>query len=445
MESFHDNATILVYDLGGGTFDVSLVSVSNESIKVVVTDGDHELGGKDWDDALLNYLCGEFEAEHGIDPYSDSILLNDFFVKAESVKKALSSMESTAVMLAYQGKRSRIVITREKFEQLTSHLMEKTINLLNHVISDANIQLSDITGILCVGGSTRMPMVQRFLKDRLERPLLTGVNVDEAVALGAAIQAAVDMKDHSTMYLPAGREMRSFLAAPKRIEDITSHSLGMVAINEDRSRYINSIIIPKNTSIPSKETHPYQFVSGPGSTNEMEVYITQGESKRPLDCTILGKYRFIDIPTDNEKAVLDISYSYDANGVVQIDAVERASKKAMTPVVDEVEDDLSWMDEPPAIHTYAHEHVTLYIAIDLSGSMSGNPLEEAKKAAQNLVSNMDITHSSIGVIGVADKVKTVQEACQDVKRISKAIDSLSINLVGYGNAADPFDEVYHLV
>jgi molecular chaperone DnaK len=442
VESFDDGSLILVYDLGGGTFDVSLVRISKNSIEVIVTDGNHELGGKDWDDVILRFLSSEFELEHGIDPLLDDQLLNDLLVRAESAKRTLSSSPSATILLIHEGKTNRIVITRQQFEQLTTHLMETTINLLNQVITNAKIDISNLTGILCVGGSTRMPMVRRYLEERIGKPLLTRINVDEAVALGAAIQANIDMQNQLNLSLLHEKKSNFNLTSAKEIKDITSHSLGMVAINEDRSKYINSIIIPKNNFVPSYEIHPYQFLTTSQKNNEMEVYITQGESERPLDCTILGRYRFIDIPhiKGNQKAIIDITYAYDTNGIVQITAAERNSKQKLNYVIEKVEDDLSWMDEPPPIQEVIYDHVFLYIAIDLSGSMSGEPLIEAQKAAKQFISKIDITHTSVGIIAVADKIKVIQTACQNTKKLFRAINSLNIGQVGIGNSGEPFTE-----
>lgn len=446
MEKFAANATILVYDLGGGTFDVTLVQIEPEQITVLATDGNHELGGKDWDDAILRHAAAQFEAEFDLDPLSDPLAFSDLLVRAEQAKRALSAANQTTIMISYGGKAGRYVLDRQTFERQTANLMEMTIKLVEQVLEDAGLSWPDLGGVLCIGGSTRMPAVHRYISEKTGQPPLSGINVDEAVALGAAIQAEQDFSSHPEPGSVAAS--RAFSLGPVReIRDVMSHSLGMVAINEDRSRYINSILIPKNHPVPSEESRPYQFRTSARRANEMEVYITQGESERPLDCTILGKYCFRDIPHHAESgtAVLDIAYAYDQNGVVQVSARERHSGQDLEPVVEAVPDDLSWMDQPPEEARMVMEHLSLYIAIDLSGSMDGRPLAEAKKAAHKFVSQLDLAHTSVGLIAVADRVKTVLSLSQNARKISRAIDSLSIGMVGYGNSGQPFSEARKLL
>jgi len=438
-------STFLVYDLGGGTFDVSLVRMDKDNIEVIATAGNHELGGKDWDDAILRHVSVMFKEQHGVDPFDDTAAINDLLTRAETAKKALSASKETTFAISHQGRTHRLRISRREFEQLTSHLMELTVNLVEQVIGESGLRWDEIDEVLLVGGSTRMPMVTQFLTSRLGKPPLYGVDVDEAVALGAAIQADIDMRNRPG--LPHDAPVRYSLSSSKTIKDVTGHSLGMVAISPDRSRYINSILISKNLPIPARQTRPYQFRTSASRTNRLEVYITQGESERPLDCTILGKYCFLNIPHDSNSgiAILDISYCYDQNSVVQVSAVDHKSGIELNYVVEPLPDDLSWLDQPPD-KVMAGDHVSVLIAIDLSGSMSGDPLRKAQEAAKrNFVEKVDLTHTSIGLLAVADSVRVVQELCQDTKRMNEAIDSLEIGIVGGGNSGQPFTEARRLL
>jgi len=440
------DAIYLVYDLGGGTFDVSLVKIDEENIEVLATDGNHELGGKDWDDAILRYAAAQFQEEHGLDPLADSISFNDLMVRVEMTKKALSATSRTTILISYGGKTGRYQLTRDTFDQITANLMEMTTNLVDQVLFNAHLSWADLTGTLLVGGSTRMPMVHRYITEKSGNPPLEGVNVDEAVALGAAIQADVDMYSSGWRLPEAKKSTPAYsLAPPKNIKDVTSHSLGMVAINKDRTRYINSRLIPKNNPIPSKKMRTYQFRTNARRANEMEVYITQGESERPLDCTILGKYRFLDIPhnPDIGKAIIDITYAYDHNGVVQVSAVEQSTGTSLRHVVEPLPDDLSWLDEPPEQAT-TFEHLLVVMAIDLSGSMMGTPLKKAQEAARGFVDKMNLANTSIGLIAFADQVKVIKNPCQDEKEIHEAINSLNTHDVGGGTSAQPFSETFNL-
>ncbi|RJP75552.1 MAG: VWA domain-containing protein [Candidatus Zixiibacteriota bacterium] len=438
-------AVILVYDLGGGTFDVSLVRLAPDSIEVMATDGNHELGGKDWDDAILRWALRRFEEEHGFDPLGDSIALGDLLQNAEAAKKTLSAAGRAIIAMHSGGASGRYELNRAVFEEVTAPLMEMTLKLADQVVADAGLTWSDLTGTLCIGGSTRMPMVHRCLESRTGKKPLGGINVDEAVALGAALQAGRDLEKIPRLPGEPAAPPPRYLGPRPEIRDVMSHSLGMVAVNEDRSRYINSILIPKNRPVPSRQNRPYQLRTSARRANEMEVYITQGESLRPLDCTLLGKYRFLDIPhtEGRDQAIVDVSYEYDQNGVVKVTAVERFSGRHLRGVVEPVPQDMSWLDQPPEeIRTF--EHLSVMIAVDLSGSMSGEPLAKARQAAERFAAQMDLAHTSIGLMVVADRVKIIQGLCQDARKISRAIGSLravmSSNVVGGGNEGQPFTE-----
>ena len=437
--------TLLVYDLGGGTFDVSLVTVTDKAIDVLATDGNHELGGKNWDDAVLRYVVKQFSEEHGIDPQADKEVKEDLLVQAERVKKTLSTTSRATFVFTYEGKTGRYELTREKFEHLTESLIARTLSLAENVLSDAGLNWAALDGVLCVGGSTRMPAVQCHLTEKTGKALLTGIHVDEAVALGAAIQAGRDMR--STSSLPEPDPRKQSLAPPREINDVMSHSLGMVAENPNRSRYVNSVLIAKNQSIPSNRTRPYKYQTRAGGPNEVEVYILQGESERPLDCTILNKYRFFDIPHNPECgiAVIDMTYSYDRNGVVQVEAVEQRTGQKLRGDIEPVPDDMSWLDEAPSEHD-AVGHMSVVIAIDLSGSMTGTPLEEAQSAAkERFVSKMDLAHASIGLIGFSDSVQVVQSLCQNSRQLFSGIDALPGVRTGIGNCAEPFSQAHALL
>src|SRR6185295_11312763 len=256
---------VLVYDLGGGTFDVSLVEITSENISVLATDGDHNLGGKDWDDRVAVYLGQSFAEAHGVNPVDSSVSFNDLLVRAEEGKKALSSRNSTRVAIHYEGQREAYELTREKFQELTQDLMERTQCLAEQVLAEAGVKWTNLSGVLLVGGSTRMPMVHDYVRRMSGKEPMTGANVDEAVALGAAIQAAIDLREKS-----GGKQETFFLGGSRRIQDVMSHSLGVIALSEDRKSCINSIIIPKNTPVPSKASKPYQLRTREGQDNQLD-------------------------------------------------------------------------------------------------------------------------------------------------------------------------------
>lgn len=416
-----EDQTILVYDLGGGTFDITIVKITCDSIDVLATDGDHELGGKDWDDRIAAYLGECFHEEHGIDPLEDSIAFNDLLVRCENSKKQLSSRVKVRLSISHGGEKQAYELTREKFEEITRDLMERTERLTDQIMDDAGLEWSDLKGVLLVGGSTRMPMVYDYVSRMSGKKPMQGVNVDEAVALGASIQASLDMAE-------AGYCELFTLGAPRKTRDVISHSLGMIAENEDRSRYINSIIIPKNNRIPSVESRPFQLRTFTRHSNVLEVYMLQGESEHPTNSIVLGKYIFSDIThVKGSIAILDISYAYDRNGVVKVDATERSTGKRLPMSIEPPPDDMTWAELPPVEEKVIHLHMSVVQAIDVSGSMAGTPLVEAKKAAMEFVKKSDLAHMSVGLVEFGSHARKCIDTTQNAKNIDRAIKQLNIS------------------
>jgi len=219
----------------------------------------------------------------------------------------------------------------------------------------------------------------------------------------------------------------------------------MVAVSEDGSAYVNSIILAKNQPIPSEDTRPYKLQTTASGPNTLEVYITQGESTVPMQCAFIGRYTADNVPHGKEgQSVVDITYAYDHSGIVQVAAEDRKTKEKLAMIKGPVPDDMSWVELPPSA-TGGQGHVTAYLAVDLSGSMSGKPLREAQDAAREFARQTDMAHSSVGLITFADKVRTNIEATQDVKALEKAISKMSIGAVGYGNLASPFEDTRRLL
>jgi molecular chaperone DnaK len=449
--------TLMVYDLGGGTFDVSIVKMNQQKFNVIATDGDHELGGKDWDDRIAGYLGQRFHQDHGVDPLEDVESFQDILTRTESAKKQLSVREKVKISIVHDGEKESYSLTRAQFEKMTRDLMERTQNLTSQVLEDSRMKWRNIDGVLLVGGSTRMPMVLDYVKEMSGKKPMAGVNVDEAVALGAAVQAYMDMLEEdgtSSIFTLDGKKetkgARSSSMVMMETEDVMSHSLGMVAENEDSLKYINSIIIPKNTPIPCSQTRPFQIRTGKNRENKVEVYMLQGESDSPLKTNILGKYVFSDVKhSTSQTAVLDIQYSYNRSGVVSVSAMQRETKKSLSLTIEPVPADMSWLSRAPEKQQLVTAHLSVLIAVDLSGSMSGHPLAEAQKAAATFLDNIDLSHSSMGLIAFADSVKVTQDICQNAKRINNGIDEWSELMdsgdVGYGNEAEPFTEALRIL
>jgi molecular chaperone DnaK len=419
--------TLLVYDLGGGTFDLTLLRIDADEIRVLNSVGDHELGGKDWDDRLVEWAAKRFEDEFGRDPFEDAATRADLFVEAEQAKKRLTQAQRAIIGIAHGGHRGRYAIERAEFESISADLTERTTWLTETLLDDMDIRAERLDGILLVGGSTRMPMVHDFIRRKLGQEPMTGVNVDEAVARGAALLAA-QHRPNTAQFSIGGR----------RAVDVTNHSLGMIAENQDRTAYINSIILPKNREIPSTERRPFRFRLGRG--NRLEIFMTQGESVRPDEPTFLGLYS-AEIPAGGQRgeAIVDIDYAYDLSGTVQVSAQLRGGPQ-LAVKVEPLPDDVPERFLLPPPSEPQPQHISVFLTFDLSGSMAGEPLAEAQRAAHGFVRNLDLTHASVGIMVVADRVDTVCPLCQDARKLGHAIDRLEIGSVGYGNGAHPFDQ-----
>ncbi len=425
----------VVYDLGGGTFDVSVVQLSADAVEVIAAAGDHELGGRDWDDRLAGSLQQRLSRELGRSLFARN--QDELLVEVERMKRALSARKSVESRFGSDGKTMKVVISRAEFEEMTSDLLERTDQLTEQALGDSGLTWADIDGVLPVGGSTRMPMVRVRIEEMSGRPPVSGVHPDQAVVLGAAVQAGL---------LQSEGAASTAMLAPRKVRDIVAHSLGMIAESPDRSRYLNSVLLRRNAPIPCVEQRPYHFdVSGNGS-DLLEVFLTQGENEDPGNCTYLGRYVLTGFPSRSAgTAVVDISYAYDENAVVSVTATDRASGDSLTVTVEPLPLDVPdrFLEPPETVE--ARVPTTVYLAFDLSGSMSGQPLTQAKKAAEAFVSQIDLTTTSVGLISFSDSVLIDLPACQNATLISEAIRALEIGRTGISNSGHPFEDLYDLL
>ena len=446
-----EEQTVLIYDLGGGTFDVTLARINRKEIRILGSDGNHELGGKDWDDCIARYLAGEFLESYGVDLTEDPEMVASLLVTAESVKKQLTSRDQVSVPIAYQGIRGTVEITEEIFESISQFLLGTTKDVTQRLLESVEMTWAQVDGVILVGGSTRMRMIRDYVTEMCGKPPLGGVNVDEAVALGAAIRANITEKGEAVPALGGlfGRRKGGGLLVQgaKAVLDVTAHSLGMISISPDGEEYINSVIIRKNTQIPAANTKPFHLRTR-AKGNELEVYVLQGEFRRPLDNTILRKYVISKIQrTDPPNSVIEVTYQYTADGVVQVSARQKETGKTLPVKVEPVPEDMSWTDLSPREHQGGGKApaVDVVLAIDLSGSMCGDPTRKAIAAMQDFVDQMDEDTARIGIVAFADQVREVLPLTGDFGRVRQVISGLAEVDVGVCNEAQPFTAAYGMM
>ncbi len=304
---------ILVYDLGGGTFDVTIMQVKNSDFDVLASDGDRQLGGNNFDEKLMVYLNDKFKQQHDIDLFEDPVLVQDLRLKAENAKKVLSTKLSTTLYISAKGKSSRITVTRKLFSDLIADFITRTELLINAVMTDAGLEWKDVDQILMVGGSTRIPAVHDMILRVTGKKPATHVNPDEAVALGAAIQAGItSAKDQSE---PVNDMVRMKYGAIN-VSDVTAHSFGAVTLDEfDNKR--NAIIIPKNSKIPVRKSQI--FYTSSANQTQVKMVVIQGEDPDPEFCTTIGTTT-LDFPPKPENSPVIFNYEYDINGIIHATA-----------------------------------------------------------------------------------------------------------------------------
>ena len=295
---------IMVYDLGGGTFDVSILEIGDGVFEVLATSGNNRLGGDDFDDKVMNYLADEFKKENGIDLRQDKMALQRLKEAAEKAKIELSGVMSTNVNLPFitadatGPKHLDITITRQKFNELTSDLVEKTMIPSQNAIKDAGISASDIDKVLLVGGSSRIPAVQEAVQRLIGKEPHKGINPDECVAVGASIQAGVLSGDVDDLVLL----------------DVTPLSLGIETMGG-----VFTKIIERNTTIPTKKSQV--FSTAADSQTSVEVHVLQGEREMAAYNKTLGRFSLTNIPpAPRGVPQIEVSFDIDANGIVHVTA-----------------------------------------------------------------------------------------------------------------------------
>lgn len=321
--------TVLVYDLGGGTLDVTIMRLAGQRCDVLATDGDALLGGKDFDDALIRRIVEQFQREHGCDPNHDPSEAWDIRAQAEKAKRELSKRTKTLLVVRAQGFTSRVEVTREQFDALIKPKLDTSLAIVRSALSSAKLTPQQIDRVLLIGGSTRIPAVQALLGQFFGKLPDTSVNPDEAVALGAALIAAKRVAEVApTTVTPQVAEKVGGL----QITDVTSHSLGIEAFVPGTTQRINSILIPRNTPIPAEVSK--EFITNQAGQTAIKVTIFQGEFQQPELCMPVGEFLLGGLPPNRAAGrKVRVTVSCTSSGVVNVTAVDIESGLQTTTTV----------------------------------------------------------------------------------------------------------------
>ena len=313
--------TVLVYDLGGGTFDVTIVRYTPTVFTVLATDGDTMLGGLDWTERLVDHAAEMFEAQFGLDPRTDPMAKKNLTVEAEAAKRELSLWEKSTITTTFRGQTMDCEVTRAAFEELTGDLLQRTRDTTEFTCDHADVDLSSLDAVLLVGGSSAMPAVAEMLEQLTGQKPSRELNPQTAVAQGAAIHAAILESQHAAISDDPGKLLNGRLQNVSTF-DVNSHSLG-VEITDPHNPSIkqNHVMIPRNTRLPAKRTQRFRTTSD--APRSIHVRLLEGEAADISSCTFIGDFRLVDLPQQLPMgSPVEIDYGYSTEGEIHVSLKE---------------------------------------------------------------------------------------------------------------------------